>query len=86
MIELIDVVSVQANDDYSLDCEMENGEIYHYDMSFIQEKKGEIFIPLKSINFFKQVFVEAGALEWPHGFGIHGSTIVKDGKLIKKSA
>ena len=81
-----EIISVKASDDYSLECEMENGEIYLYDMSFVQEKEGEILIPFKSINFFKQVIIEAGALEWPHGYGIHGNTVVRDGELIKKSA
>ena len=65
---------------------MENGEVYFYDMSFVKEKNGEIFLPLKSITFFKKVFIEAGALEWPHGFGIHGNTVARDGDLLKKSA
>ena len=86
MIELIEIISVQANDDFTLECKMENGEVYLYDMSFAREKEGEIFMPFKSVNFFKKVFLEAGALEWPHGLGIHGSTIVKEGQLLKKSA
>ena len=86
MIELRKIVQVKANDDYTLECEMENGEVYLYDMSFVCEEKGEILIPFKSINFFKQVVIEVGALEWPHGYGIHGNTVVRDGELVKKAA
>ena len=55
-----EIISVKASDDYSLECEMDNGEIYLYDMSFVREEEGEILIPFNSINFFKQVIIEAG--------------------------
>ena len=35
---------------------------------------------------YKSVWIEYGALEWPCGYGIHGNTIVRDGKLISKAA
>ena len=35
-----EVIEVKAKDDFSLECEMENGEVYAYDMSFIKEKDG----------------------------------------------
>ena len=81
------IFKVKANDDFTLECEMENGDIYLYDMSFILEKKGEAFKQLKDINLFKQVWLDdIGALEWPISFGIHGDTVVRDGELIKKAA
>ena len=81
------VFEVKANDDFTIDCEMENGEVYRYDMSFIQTDKGIMAQPLKDIDFFKRVWLdEVGALEWPNGFGIHGNKIARDGELIKKSA
>ena len=80
------IFEVKANDDFSLECEMENGEIFIYDMSFINTETGEVIEPLRDINIFKQVWIEYGALEWPTGLGIHGDTVARDGKLIKKSA
>ena len=80
------ILEVKANNDFTLECEMENGEIYLYDMSFINTTEGEVTKPLRNINIFKQVWLDFGALEWPTGFGIHGNTIARDGELVKKSA
>ena len=80
------VLDVTANDNFTLICEMENGEIYEYDMSFVNEEEGEVIEPLREIGLFKKVWVDYGALEWPNGFGIHGNTVVRDGKLISKKS
>ena len=84
-MELRQIVDVKANDDFTLECEMENGEIFKYDMSFILERKGPIFKPLHDISNFKEVWLEFGALEWSSGLGIHANTVVRDGTLIKKT-
>ena len=86
MIDLRDILEVKANDDYSLECEMENGEVYLYDMSFVNELDGMLISPLRDLKFFKKVWLDLGALTWPNGFSIHGNTVVRDGELIKKSA
>ena len=71
-------------DDYSLICEMENGEVFKYDMSYLKTANGEVTKPLRDIAKFKQVQIEYGALEWPSGYGIHGDTVARDGELISK--
>ena len=81
-----DIVAVKAMDDFTLECEMENGEVYQYDMSFVKERTGDAVKPLADINVFKSVWIEYGALEWPSGYGIHGNTIVRDGKLVSQKA
>ena len=80
------ILDVTANDNFSLICEMENGEVYLYDMSFVKEEEGAVIEPLRDINLFKQVWVDYGALEWPNGYGIHGDTVVREGTLMKKVA
>ena len=86
MIELRDILQVEANDDFSLTCEMENGEVFKYNMAFIKNEKGPMIEPLKDINYFKKVWLDLGALTWPNGFSIHGNTVARDGQLIKKIA
>ena len=87
MDEIREVVEVIARDDFTLECEMENGDVYEYDMSFILSREGEIFKPLWDINCFKEVWLDdIGALEWPSGLGIHGDTVVRDGTLISKKS
>ena len=80
------IYSVTANQNFTLECEMENGEIYLYDMSYVHRESGEVIEPLRNIKVFKEVWIEYGALEWPSGLGIHGDTIARDGKLISKTA
>lgn len=78
------IVAVCAMDDFTLECEMENGECYRYDMSFVKQEKGAAIEPLADIEVFKNVWVEYGALEWVCGYGIHGDTVARDGQSIPK--
>ena len=80
------ITSVKANDDFTIECEMENGEIYKHDMSFIHSEGGEVIEPLKDINVFKKVCVENGYLTWPNGYDLDGTNIAIKGQLIKKTA
>ena len=73
------ILKVTAMNDYSLECEMENGEIYKYDMSFILESSGSMIKPLRDINFFKKVFIELGCLTWPNGFNTDGGSVALGG-------
>ena len=80
------ILHVTAMEDFSVTCEMENGEVYKYDMSFIKTETGEVMEPLREVAVFKKVWVDDGALEWPSGLGIHGNTVAWDGVLISKAA
>ena len=80
------VYDVKVNDDFSLECEMENGEVYLYDMSYVHSRPGEVIEPLRNIEIFREVWIEYGALEWPSGYGIHGDTVVRDGTLISEKS
>ena len=60
--------------------------IYLYDMSWLKTDNGTVVQPLKDIGYFKKVWLDLGALTWPTGFSIHGNTVARDGKLIKKTA
>ena len=52
------ILEVKANDDFTLECEMENGEFYLYDMFFINTTEGEVTKPLKNIRMFQQSLLE----------------------------
>ena len=80
-----EVIGVKANDDFTLECEMENGEVFLYDLSSVKEATGEMVQPLKDIDYFKKVFVdEYGCLSWPNGIDIDPAVIVLEGSLIEE--
>ncbi|KAF3978800.1 MAG: DUF2442 domain-containing protein [Methylococcales symbiont of Iophon sp. n. MRB-2018] len=58
------VVSVEVKQEYILKLAFENKEIRLFDTSPFLDKG--IFNELKDINYFKQVKVAFGAVEWPH--------------------
>ena len=66
----------------SVECEMENGEVYLYDMSFVNKETGPMVTPLREKDFFEQVFIELGCITWPNGYCIDGDSVAIDGKLI----
>ncbi|MCY4523462.1 MAG: DUF2442 domain-containing protein [Halobacteriovoraceae bacterium] len=80
------VVSVKANDDFTLECEMEDGEIYQYDMSYLHESTSEMEKPLKDLRFFKKLWIELGCITWANDYCVDGTNIALNGKLIKKTA
>ena len=80
------VIGVKANDDFTLECEMDNGEVYEYDMSFIHDSNGEMEEPLRDLRFFKRLWIELGCITWANHYCVDGTNIAINGKLIKISA
>ena len=80
------LLDLKVNDDFTLECEMENGEMYLYDMSSIKNANGEMVEPLKDINYFKKVVIDYGRPTWPNGHDVDPAYIAMKGKKIKKSA
>ena len=58
------VVSVEVKQEYVLQLAFENKEVRLFDASPFLDKG--IFKELKDINYFKQVKLAFGAIEWPH--------------------
>ena len=87
MIEIRRIVDVKAAEGFTLRCEMENGDVYKYDMLRIIEGPGLMVLPLRKFYFFEQVYLgRFGHLAWPNGYEIHANTVVRDGKLISSDA
>lgn len=72
MIELLDVVSVVATDDYKLRLEFENGEKRIFDMSPYMQKKP--FVQLKG-PLFAKAFIDYGTVCWPGNIDIAPETL-----------
>ena len=84
MRELRKIVDMEIVGDFVVRTTMRDGDVFDYDMSFVHQKDGPLFVRLRDAEFFRKAWVEDGALEWPHGFGIHGETIARDGTLVRQ--
>lgn len=80
------ITNVKVLNDFVLECTMDNGEVYKYDMSFVLGESAEMLIPLQNPSSFHKVFIEFGALAWPHGYEIHAETVVREGELVERRA
>lgn len=58
------VVTVKANDDFTLMLTFANGEIGQFDAKPYLDKG--VFQELRDLNYFKQVSVALGTVQWPH--------------------
>ena len=70
---LLDVVRVDANPDYSLILEFENGEKRFFDMIPLLDKKP--FVQLKGSPLFMKAFVDYGTVVWPGNIDIAPETL-----------
>lgn len=61
------VTNVQYLDGHCLEVSFNDGSVKYVDLS--NELHGEIFLPLKNMEFFKQGAVnpETNTIEWPNG-------------------
>jgi len=73
MNELLDVVTVKAQSDYTLVLEFENGERRLFDMTSIIDKKP--FERLKESNAFLAARVDYGTVVWPGNIDIAPETL-----------
>jgi len=72
------VTQVQPCDDFSLIVTFENGEVKRIDIAPYM-KKG-VFKELSELNYFKQVRVSYGSIEWPHEQDLSHDTLYLVGK------
>ena len=86
MSEFRKILEAKPEEDFSVVCTMENGEVYRYDMSHIQKKDGPMILPLRQYYFFSMVGIDNGNLCWPNGYDIHADTVARKGVRIKHSA
>jgi hypothetical protein len=80
------IINVKALNDFALECTMDNGDVFRYDMSFVLDGPGEMLTALRKPSHFKKVFIELGSLSWPSGYEIHAETVARDGELIERQA
>jgi hypothetical protein len=80
------VTDVMYLKDHQLRLEFNDQKIK--DIDLINELYGEIFEPLKDIDFFKKVYLnlDTGTIEWPNGADFAPEFLYEIGQQVRKSA
>jgi len=74
------VTAVKANDDFSLDLRFSDGSVKNFDAKPYLDY--EVFRELKDLNYFKQVDVAFGTVQWPNEQDISPETLYIEGKPV----
>jgi len=77
------VIAVTANNDFSLDLEFNDGSVKRFDAKPYLEY--EVFRELKDLNYFKQVRIAFGTVQWPHDQDISPETLYLEGVAMSLS-
>lgn len=79
------VTGVRHNEDYKLEVTFNDGAIKEVDLE--DELHGEVFEPLRDVEFFNQVEVneETNTIEWPNGADFAPEFLHEIGKEIKRA-
>jgi hypothetical protein len=78
------VIAVTANDDFSLDLEFNDGSVKKFDAKPYLDY--EFFRELKDQNYFKQVRLAFGTVQWPHEQDISPETLYLEGVAVPVSS
>ena len=71
------ITAVTANDDFSLDLQFSDGSLKRFDAKPYLDY--EVFRELKDLNYFKQVDIAFGTVQWPHEQDISPETLYIEG-------
>jgi uncharacterized protein DUF2442 len=77
------VIAVTANNDFSLDLEFNDGSIKRFDAKPYLDY--EVFRELKDLDYFKQVRIAFGTVQWPHEQDISPETLYLEGVAMSVS-
>jgi len=71
------ITVVTANDDFSLDLKFSDGSLKRFDTKPYLDY--EVFRELKDLNYFKQVDIAFGTVQWPNEQDISPETLYIEG-------
>ncbi len=75
------VVSVTANDDYSLDLKFDDGSVRRFDVTPYLDFG--VFNELKDKDYFKRVKVAYGTVQWPNEQDVSPETLYLESTVIE---
>ena len=74
------VIDAKANEDFSLDLKFDDGSVKRFDVT--PYLNFGVFSELKDANYFKQVTIAFGTVQWPNEQDIAPETLYIDGVVI----
>lgn len=77
------VVAVKANEDFSLDLKFNDGSVRRFDVKPYLDMG--VFRELKDVDYFKQVKIAFGTVQWPHEQDISPETLYLESTPIDES-
>ncbi|HYT49630.1 MAG TPA: DUF2442 domain-containing protein [Pyrinomonadaceae bacterium] len=77
------VVAAQANSNFTLDVKFSDGSIRRFDVKPYLNRG--IFKELSDVDYFKQVRVAFGTVQWPHEQDFAPETLYLDGIVIDET-
>lgn len=82
--ELHTIKKFVATGKYELICTFENDVVKTFDFKPLFKKSGSMLEPLRSVDYFKKVFLEMGVPTWPNGYDVCADVIYMEGKAAKQ--
>jgi Protein of unknown function (DUF2442) len=77
---MIKVIEAKANEDFSLDLKFNDGKLKRFDIKPYLDY--EVFKPLKNVDYFKQIKVAFGTVQWIDEQDISPDTLYLEAKEI----
>ncbi len=77
------VIAVAANTNFSLDLKFDDGSLKRFDVKPYLDRG--VFKELKSLDYFQQVGIAFGTVQWPHEQDIAPETLYIDGVAIDET-
>ena len=75
------IVRVRPNDDFSLTIAFKTGEVKRFDVTPYLDTS-EFFRELADPAYFRKVFPDGSAVEWPHGQSFCSDTLYPNGTPV----
>jgi hypothetical protein len=80
---MIRVIAIKANEDFSLDLKFNDGSVKRFDTKPYLDY--EFFRELKNPDYFKQVKIAFGTVQWPHEQDIRPETLYLESTVVPDS-
>lgn len=74
------VITANANDDFTLDLKFSDGSLRRFDTKPYLDKG--IFKELKDLDYFKNISIAHGTVNWPHDQDISPDTLYIESELL----